>query len=202
MKSVGKIEAPALIAITLGPLVTFLGYTIAAMFFPGYDGMVHTISDLAANDSPVQVFVSLVFLFGALCDVVVSHYSKTLATPGRIAILLAGITTVGLTVFTTPSQTGHSIPHRIFAIASFALLAIWPVLSMRRGENIPPLLRPRAAIIQTAVLLGTCIWFISLWADKSSGITGLGERIGVAVEGIVPAVVLWHSFLWQRKQNR
>ncbi len=201
MKPIGKIEAPALWAITLGPLVTFSGYTIGAMLWPGYDGMIHTISDLAANDSPVQLFVSVVFLFGALCDVVVSHYSKALAKPGRFAILIAAIATVGLTVFSTPSQTGHSIPHRIFAITSFALLAIWPVLSMRKGPNVPPLLRPRAAVMETLILVITCVWFLSLWADKSSPITGLGERIGVAVEGIVPAVVLWHSYIWQRKNN-
>lgn len=202
MKPVGKIEAPALWAITLGPLVTFLGYTIGALLWPGYDGMVHTISDLAANDSPVQLFISAVFLFGALCDVVVSHYSKALATPGRIVILLSAFTTVGLTVFTTPSQIGHSIPHRIFAIASFALLAIWPALSMRKGTNGPPLLRPKAAIIETLILVATCIWFISLWGSHNHSITGLGERIGVAVEGIVPMVVLWHSWLWQREQTK
>ena len=201
MKPVGKIQAPALWAITFGPIVTFVAYTIGAMFFPGYDGMVHTISDLAANDSPVQIAISIVFLFGALCDVVVSHYAKALANPGRIAILIAGFATVGLTVFATPSQEGHSIPHRIFAIASFALLAIWPVLAMRKGQEVPPLLRPRAAVIETVILLATCVWFISLWADKASPITGLGERIGVAVEGIVPAIVIWHSWFWQRKSK-
>ena len=201
MKPVGKIEAPALWAVTLGPVVTFLGYTIAAMMWPGFDGMVHTISDLAANDSPVQLFMSSIFIFSAVCDVVVSHYAKALATAGRLVILLAAISTVGLTVFTTPSQTGHSIPHRIFAIASFVLFTIWPLFAMRKGEDVPPLLRPKAAIAGTVFLAIVCVWFLSLWIDKSSQIMGLGERIGVGIQGLYPIIVLWHSWLWQRKRK-
>lgn len=201
MKPVGKIEAPALWAVTLGPVVTFLGYTIAAMMWPGFDGMVHTISDLAANDSPVQLFMSSIFIFSAICDVVVSHYAKTLATAGRLVILLAAISTVGLTVFTTPSQVGHSIPHRIFAIASFVLFTIWPLFAMRKGEDVPPLLRPKAAIAGTVFLAIVCIWFLSLWIDKGSQIMGLGERIGVGIQGLYPIIVLWHSWLWQRKRK-
>ena len=201
MKPVGKIEAPALWAVTLGPVATFLGYTIAAMMWPGFDGMVHTISDLAANDSPVQLFMSSIFIFSAICDVVVSHYAKALATAGRLVILLAAISTVGLTVFTTPSQVGHSIPHRIFAIASFVLFTIWPLFAMRKGEDVPPLLRPKAAIAGTVFLAIVCIWFLSLWIDKGSQIMGLGERIGVGIQGLYPIIVLWHSWLWQRKRK-
>ena len=201
MKPVGKIEAPALWAVTLGPVVTFLGYTIAAMMWPGFDGTVHTISDLAANDSPVQLFMSSIFIVSAICDVVVSHYAKALATVGRLVILLAAVSTVGLTVFSTPSQTGHSIPHRIFAITSFVLFTIWPLLAMRKGEDVPPLLRPKAAIAGTVFLAIVCVWFLSLWIDKNSQIMGLSERVGVGIQGLYPIIVIWHSWLWQRKRK-
>lgn len=201
MKPVGKIEVPALIATTLGPIVTFLGYTIAAMMWPGFDGAVHTISDLAANDSPVMIFMSSVFLFGALCDAVVAYYAKAFDIKARYLIGIAAVATVGLTVFNTPSQEGHSVPHRIFAILSFVLFSIWPLFAMRKGEDVPPLLRPRFSIWGTVFLVLVSIWFLSLWVDKHSMIMGLGERIGVAVQGLYPAIVIWHSWLWQRKNR-
>ena len=201
MKPVGRIEAPALWAVTIGPVITFLGYTIAAMMWPGFDGMVHTISDLAADDSPVQLFMSSIFIVSAICDVVFSHYAKALATAGRLVILAAAVSTVGLTVFTTPSQTGHSIPHRIFAITSFVLFTIWPLFAMRKGEDVPPLLRPMAAIAGTVFLSIVCVWFLSLWIDKNSQIMGLGERVGVGIQGLYPIIVIWHSWLWQRKRR-
>jgi len=201
MKPVGKIAAPALWAVTLGPVITFLGYTIAAMMWPGFDGMVHTISDLAADDSPVQLFMSSIFIVSAICDVVVSHYAKALATAGRLVILAAAVSTVGLTVFTTPSQIGHSIPHRILAITSFVLFTIWPLFAMRKGEDVPPLLRPKAAIAGTVFLATVCVWFLSLWIDKNTQIMGLGERVGVGIQGLYLIIVIWHSWLWQRKRR-
>lgn len=197
-----KILWPALLATTLGPLVTFIGYTYGALAWPGFDGMVRTISDLAANDSPVQLMMSSVFLFSALCDFVVAWYAKALPTGARVAIFIAGLTTIGLTVFTTPSQEVHSIPHRIFAIATFIIFSIWPLFAIRRDEDAPPLLRAKPAILGTIFLVAVSIWFLSLWVDKSSGIMGLGERIGVGVQGIYPIIVFWHTWFWQRRRNK
>ena len=99
MSRIGLIEKPAVWAATLGPIVTFVGYTIAGSMWEGYDGVKKTISDLAADDSPVQLFISIVFLFGALCDIVISHYAKAFATAGRI-------------VTESPSLRGASKPPR------------------------------------------------------------------------------------------
>ena len=197
-----KIGTSALWATTLGPIVTFLGYTVGAMLWPGFDGGVHTISDLAADDSPVQIMMSLVFLFGALCDFAIAYYVRVFPMRARVVIFISGLSTIGLTIFTTPSQEGHSVPHRIFAITSFILLSIWPLFAMSKAENTPPLIRPRAAVWTTVFLVSVSVWFLSLWADKGSQITGIGERIGVGVQGIVPAIVIWHSWLWLRKQGK
>jgi len=202
MRKIGLIEKPALAAATLGPIVLFIGYTIAGMMWPGYDGVKKTISDLAADDSPVQLFISVVFIFGAVCDFIIARYAKAFAMPGRIVILLIGISTIGLTVFTTPDQDSYSVMHRIFAISSFFLLCVWPLFAMRRGSDVPPLLRPGAAIAGALIIGVICIWFLSLWQDPNSTITGLGERIGVGAQGLYPMIVIWHSYLWQRKNSK
>lgn len=201
MKTPGRILAPALWATTLGPIATFLGYTYGAYAWPGYDGMAKTISDLAANDSPVQLMMSSVFIFGAICDFVVAFYAKAFPMPARIAIFVAGLATIGLTVFATPDQESYSIPHRIFAIMSFIIFSIWPLFAIRRGADAPPMLRPRAAVLGTIFLVSVSVWFLSLWADDASTITGLGERIGVAVQGIYPMIVIWHTWYWMRKKS-
>ena len=65
LRGIGK---PALWAATLAPLITSIGYVIAGASWQGYDPVVHAISDLAADDSPVQVYVSILFLIGALTE--------------------------------------------------------------------------------------------------------------------------------------
>ena len=197
-RGIGK---PALWSATLAPLITSGGYVIARASWPGYDPIVKAISDLAADDSPVQLYVSMLFLVGAASDIIVSHYAKAFALPGRIAILLGAVATVGLTVFTTPSQTSSSTGHRVFAVASFLIFTIWPLLAMRRGKDAPPMLRPLASIIGTVFLAAISIWFLSLWVDPNAQIMGLSERIVVIVQAIYPALVLWHSYLWLRKQK-
>jgi len=197
-----RIKTPALFATTVGPIVTFLGYTIGAYLWAGFDGRVHTISDLAANDSPVKLLMSAVFLFGAACDFTVAYYALALPKRARVLIFIAGLATIGLTVFSTPTQDTSSLPHKIFAITSFVLFSIWPLFAIRRDQDAPPLLRAKAAWIGTLFLVAVSIWFLSLWVDKHSTIMGLGERIGVGVQGIYPAIVLWHTWLWQRKHNK
>jgi hypothetical protein len=201
MTNYGKMHPVALVATTLGPIVTFLGYTLGAMAWPGFDGMVRPVSDLAANDSPVQLWVSLVFLFGAVCDFLVAYFAKSLPMKARVVIFIAGLATIGLTVFPTPSQDTHSIPHRIFAITSFVLFSIWPLFAIRKDPEAPPLLRLKPAIWGTVFLVLVSAWFLSLWADKSTNIMGLGERIGIGVQGLYPMVVFWHTFLFERKRR-
>jgi hypothetical membrane protein len=198
LRGIGK---PALWSATIAPLITSGGYVIAGASWPGYDPVVHAISDLAADDSPVQAYVSILFLVGALSDIIVSHYAKAFALPGRIAILLGAIATIGLTVFTTPSQTDSSAAHRIFASLSFLIFTIWPLLAMRRGQGVPPMLRPLPSIIGALVLGAISIWFLTLWLDPNAQIMGLSERIVVLVQAVYPAFVLWHSYLWLRKQK-
>lgn len=198
MRGIGK---PALWAATLAPLITSIGYVIAGASWQGYDPVLKAISDLAADDSPVQVYVSILFLIGALSDIIVSHYAKAFALPGRIAILLGAVATIGLTVFTTPSQETSSTAHRIFASLSFLIFTIWPLLAMRKGKDVPPMLRPIQSIIGALILGAISIWFLTLWLDPNAQFMGLSERIVVFVQAVYPAFVLWHSYLWLRKQK-
>ncbi len=58
------IEKPAFIAALIGPIQSVLGWSIAGALWVGYDPVRQTISDLAANESPVQLIMSSFFILG------------------------------------------------------------------------------------------------------------------------------------------
>lgn len=183
-----RIGTAALIASTIGPVQSILGWVISGSLWPGYDPIRKTISDLAADDSPVQAIQTSFFFLGATLTVIGAISAKSLALPGRITLLLAGFATYALAIFTTPSQTGHSDAHRIAASVSFVLMSAWPVLSMRFDRRYPWVLRPAGAIGATIGLTLISLWFLSTWLDPNTTLVGLSERV------IVTAQVLWLSF--------
>jgi hypothetical membrane protein len=188
MKRVGR---AAVIASTIGPVQSILGWVIAGSLWAGYDPMRQTISDLAANDSPVQVIQTGFFFLGATLTVIGAFSARSLALPGRVALLLAGLATYALAIFATPSQTGHSDAHRLSATISFVLMSAWPLLSMRFDKSYPWVIRPVGAISSTVILTAISLWFLSVWLDPAATSVGLAERV------IVTAQVLWLSFtIW------
>jgi hypothetical membrane protein len=188
MKRVGR---AAVIASTIGPVQSILGWVIAGSLWAGYDPMRQTISDLAANDSPVQVIQTGFFFLGATLTVIGAFSARSLAVPGRVALLLAGLATYALAIFATPSQTGHSDAHRLSATISFVLMSAWPLLSMRFDKSYPWVIRPVGAISSTVILTAISLWFLSVWLDPAATSVGLAERV------IVTAQVLWLSFtIW------
>ena len=185
MNRIGK---PALIASTIGPVQSILGWLISGALWPGYDPIRQTISDLAADDSPVQAIQTSFFFLGATLTVIGAIYAKSLALPGRLVLLGAGLATYALAIFTTPSQIGHSDAHRVAASISFVLMSAWPLFSMRFDRGYAWVLRPVGAISATIGLTLISIWFLTTWLDPNSGNVGVAERV------IVTAQVLWLSF--------
>ena len=196
MKLIGR---PAVIAAILGPIQSVSGWLISGALWPGFDPIKKTISDLAADDSPVQAIQSSFFILGGTLSLIAAIYSRTLAMPGRIAIFAGGIATYGLTYFTTPSQDGYSWPHRYFAIASFILFSIWPILSMRLGKEYPWILRPWGSILSTVIMGVIAGWFLLTWLDPNATTTGLVERvIATAQTGYLSVVILLCWFQQRR----
>lgn len=195
-----KIGQVALIASTIGPVQSILGWVISGALWPGYDPVRQTISDLAADDSPVQGIQTAFFILGATLTVLGAISAKTLAIPGRIVLLLAGLATYALAIFTTPSQVGHSDMHRLSATISFILMSAWPVFSMRFDRTYPWPVRPLAAVVSTLTLALISIWFLTTWLNPNATDVGVAERV------IVTAQVVWLSFVvwacWVIEQRR
>lgn len=194
-----RIGTAALIASTIGPVQSILGWVISGALWPGYDPIRKTISDLAADDSPVQAIQTSFFFLGATLTVIGAISARTLALPGRITLLLAGLATYALAIFTTPSQDGHSDAHRISASISFVLMSAWPLLSMRFDRSYPWVVRPAAAIGSTVGLALISVWFLMTWLDPNTALVGLSERVIVTAQVIWLSVTVWVCWLTERR---
>lgn len=194
MKSIGK---PAYVAAIIGPIQSVLGWVIAGSLWPGYDPVKQTISDLAANESPVNWIMASFFVFGGTLTLIASIYARTLALPGRLALFLSAICTYGLTIFPTP-LIGYSLMHRIFAIASFVLSAGWPILAMRFRKDAPWVIRPLASIVGTFLQTALALWFLSTWTDPSATTVGIWERVVAVSQSLYVSAVVIVIYLQQK----
>ena len=181
---------PALGAASVGPIQTWLGWLIAGSLWTGYDPVRQTISDLAANESPVKGLMSSFFILGGTLSIIVAIFAPVFSMPGRIAIAVSGLATYGLTIFPTP-LVGYSTPHRVFAITSFVLSSAWPLLSMRFGKQYPSIIRPKGAIGATVVLTVVSLWFLATWTDPNATYVGVAERLLAVGQTWYMALVLW-----------
>ena len=195
-----RIEKPALVVAIIGPIQSVLGWTIAGALWVGYDPVKQTISDLAANESPVQGIMSAFFVLGGILTLVAAVYAKTFAMPGRVALFVAAICTFGLTIFPTP-LVGYSIWHRIFAISSFVLSAGWHLFAMRTRKDAPWVLKPPAAIIGTALQTALALWFLSTWTDPNANDVGVWERVVAVSQSLYVSVVVIVIYLGQRSKG-
>lgn len=198
--ALGRIGKPALYVAYIGPFQSAAGWLIAGSLWPGYDPVRQTISDLAANESPVQLIMSAFFVLGGVLTLIAAIYGRTLAMPGRVALFVAAICTFGLTIFPTP-LIGYSIEHRVFAIASFVLSAGWPLLAMRKRKDAPWIIRPTASIIGTALQTVLALWFLSSWTDPTNMTVGVWERVVAVSQALYVSVVIVVCYFSQAKSH-
>ncbi len=195
MKPIAKV---AFVVAIIGPIQSILGWTIAGSLWPGYDPIRQTISDLAANESPVNWIMSSFFILGGVLTLIAAIYARTLAMPGRVALFISALCTFGLTIFPTP-LVGYSLMHRIFAISSFVLSAGWPILAMRFRKDAPWIIRPAASIIGTALQTALALWFLSTWTDPAATSVGVWERVVAVSQAAYVSVVVIAIYLSQNR---
>jgi hypothetical membrane protein len=192
------VGAPAVVAAAIGAVQCWLGWLLAGSLWPGYDPIHQTISDLAANESPVKYLMSAFFLLGGTLSIVGAIWLRGLALLGRIAILVSGLSTYGLTIFPTP-LIGFSTMHRVFAITAFVLSSAWPLLSMRSDRSFPALVRPLASVLVTLGLTILSVYFMSVWANQDVYNIGVVERVLVVTQSWYLVLVV---FVLYRKQPK
>lgn len=190
---------PALVSTLIPPVVVTGTWLIAQSTWEQYDWLEQPISDLAADDAPTQLWVSIAFLIGGTANIVTGIYARSFNMAARIAFVLNGIFTYGLTYFTTPSQTTSSEEHRLFAVSAFAISAVWPILATRFDKRYSILIRPMGTLLATFVLLAMTTGLLFVWvADDAQGI-GLYQRVVGISQGSWPLIVVWWSYFHEQR---
>ena len=190
---------PALVSTLIPPVVITGTWLIAQSTWDQYDWMEQPISDLAADDAPTQLWVSIAFLIGGTANIVTAIYARSFNMAARIAFVLNGLFTYGLTYFTTPDQVSSSEEHRIFAVSAFAISAIWPVLATRFDKRYSILIRPPGTLLATAVMLSITAGLLFVWVqDDATGI-GLYQRAVGIMQGLWPLIVVWWSYYHEQR---
>jgi hypothetical membrane protein len=204
MKTIGK---PAVVAAILGPIQSVSGWAICGALFAGYNPVVQTISELASPGSPTRYIQSAFFILGGLLTLIAAIYARTLAMPGRVALFISALCTFGLTIF--PTSLGNDTPltpislaHRIFAISSFALSAGWLLLAMRFRKDAPWIIRPAAAILQTAFQATIARIFLVIWANPQATDIGVWERVVATAQSLQVSVVVLVIYFAQRRKQK
>ncbi len=200
---VQKIGKAAAIAAVIGPIQSVAGWTISGLLRgDDYDPIRQPISDLAALDSSVFWLQSSFFIFGASLWLVAAFSAKAFSMPGRVALFVSAIATVGLTIFPTPSQTSSSEIHRFFAIVQFVLMTAFPLLAMRFDRRYHWLIRPIAAICATILLTAIALWFLAVWTDPNATNVGLVERVIAVAQTLYLSGVVLVIYRWQQSHAR
>jgi Protein of unknown function (DUF998) len=193
------IGRPAIFSAYLTPVLFIGGTIVGGLVSPGYDPVRQTISELAADDAPTHVFVTIIFVLTAFSHLVTVAFARGIGVPGRIVYLLGALASLAVAAFPLPSVAGTSAAHNTAAIIGFVLLAAWPILGMRLRPDFPWLVRPLGSILGTVALTAICLWFLVVWTAHSVPYVGLVERIAADAESIWPAVVV--TTLWLRARQ-
>lgn len=200
--TVRLIAWPALVSGTIPPVIITLTWLIAQSTWSEYNWVEQPISDLAADDAPTQVYVSIAFLIAGTANIITGIFARSFAPAGRIAFVLNGVFTYGLTYFTTPSQTTSSEEHRIFAVSAFAISAIWPLLATRANRHYSILIRLPGTIAATVILTTITAVLLFIWVDSDAQGMGVLQRLVGFLQGAYPAFVIWWCWFHQKREIR
>ncbi|MEU1371532.1 DUF998 domain-containing protein [Streptomyces sp. NPDC005803] len=135
----------ALFSAVCAPVLLVGGWAVSGRLQgPGYDPASTTISVLAADGAGgYWVMTSALLALGA-CHVVTACGLRPAAPFGRLALAGGGLSAILLALFPAP-LSGGSFAHGTVVVVGFSLLAMWPVLAVRRGARaLRPLPGPAA----------------------------------------------------------
>uniref|UniRef100_A0AAU3H2W6 DUF998 domain-containing protein n=1 Tax=Streptomyces sp. NBC_01401 TaxID=2903854 RepID=A0AAU3H2W6_9ACTN len=195
-----------LLSSVCAPILLVGGWAVAAWLQgPGYDPASTTISILAADGAAgYWVMTSALVALGA-CHVVTACGLRPAAPFGRAALAGGGITAMLLALFPAPSS-GGSFPHGVIVTVGFSLLAVWPVLAVRRGTLVPrtsagpgavgivrAMTPPWGLRLRPSVAAAALMWLGGAWfllALLVFDIAGAAERVITFAQSLWPLVVV------------
>ncbi|MEU8677626.1 DUF998 domain-containing protein [Streptomyces sp. NPDC048560] len=189
------------------PILLVCGWSVAAVLHgPAYDPASTTISILAANGADGYWIMTSALIALGVCHVVTACGLRPAAGAGRLALCGGGVSAMLLAVFPAPSS-GGSLKHGAVVVVGFSLLALWPVLAVRRevlGRSLATGRRPASApapagstpwalrrgpslVATTLMWLGGAWFLLALLVHDTAG---AAERVLTFAQSMWPLVVV------------
>ncbi|TPM79749.1 DUF998 domain-containing protein [Mesorhizobium sp. B2-3-3] len=197
------------------PILLVGGWAVSAhLQGPGYDPASATISILASDGAAGYWVMTPALLALGACHVVTATGLRPAAPFGRAALAGGGLSAMLLALFPAPAS-GGSFAHGVVVAVGFSLLAVWPVLAVRRrasrrrvvaaagdtwpcptarpsDRTAPWALRPAPSVTAAALMWLGGAWF--LLALYTLDTAGAAERVLTFAQSFWPLVVVVSCF--------
>ncbi|MCX4744168.1 DUF998 domain-containing protein [Kitasatospora sp. NBC_01287] len=178
----------ALLSAACAPLVLILGWVVVGMLSgPSYDPATQTISSLEAQDVPGHWLVVAALAGLGTCHLVTALGLRAASRAGRLALAGGGVASILVALFQEP-QHGGSLRHGVTVGVGFALLCVWPGLTVDHRRGAPWALRPGPAALVIVLMLLGALWFVI--ALNHHGAAGVAERLVTTVQSCWPLIVV------------
>ncbi|MCX6496885.1 MAG: DUF998 domain-containing protein [Rhodoluna sp.] len=193
------LKSKKLLVVLLAALVSFqlpITWLVCSYFFPGYNSIAQSLSELCADDSPVKWVVRSSLIFQAALISVLSLTLASTARTGKILLRLAALFMVLAALVPSPSQTDYSLAHRVASFLAFAFGCLWPAFATGKGEK-GTVSRKTGILVSLSFLAFTLIGW-SFWAFATQTYFGILQRINILGQSLFIGWYWWRSF---RKQD-
>ncbi|MFF4248595.1 DUF998 domain-containing protein [Streptomyces sp. NPDC001822] len=203
------------------PVLLVAGWSVSAeLQGPGYDPATSTISILAADGADGYWVMTSALVALGFCHVVTACGLRPAAPFGRAALAGGGLSAILLAFFPAP-LSGGSFSHGVVVAIGFSLLAVWPVLAMRRRavsrRDGPGAVAVAAPVRRGAAPLpaGTAPWGLRPWPSVGASVfmwlgggwfllalflldtAGLAERVITFAQSFWPLIVVVTCARWE-----
>ena len=169
-----------------------LTWFVCSNFFPGYNSVAQSLSELSADDSPVKWIVRASLLFQAALILALSFTTSFTATAGRTLLRLSALFLALAALLSSPSQTEYSSAHRVASFLAFAFGCLWPAFAARRGER-GAISTSTGVFVTLGFLVFTLIGW-SFWAFASHTYFGILQRANILAQSIFLGWYWWRSY--------
>lgn len=171
-------------------------WIVCSSYFPGYNSVAQSLSELSAEDSPVKWAVRGSLLLQAALITAMSFTAPFTARAGKNLLRLSALFLVLAALISSPSQTEYSMAHRVVSFLAFAFGCLWPAFATRNGET-GAVSRTTGILVTAGFALFTLISW-AVWAFASQTYFGILQRTNIAAQSLFIGWYWWRSF---RKLN-
>lgn len=184
----------AVVSAIAAPALLIGGWTLAAAVQPvPFDGVVRTISELAARDTPHRWLMTTALVGLGLAHITTAYALAPAAAAARLIHGLGGFATLLVAAFPLPAGGRSSAAHTSAAAVAFISLAVWPAFAWIRrqvpGQTFSAVLGPRVSAVATCVLVLAVLWFFAELLAGSQRV-GLAERVAAGAQAVWPLAVV------------